>query len=916
MSPLLRGPVAGVGVDLCYPLLLNTSCRRTMHPRSQASVLYVLLSSVVLLTVLLNLLVIISISHFRQLHTPTNLVLLSMACSDLLIGLIVMPLEGLHFISGCWFLGQPACAPTYALSFTLISASIGSILLISVDRYVAICQPLRYSSTVTVGRVQLAVCLCWACCVLYNCGILQDNLQEPGRLSLCHGDCVVVVDMVSGAVDLLVTFLAPVSVVVTLYLRVFTAALSQARQMRSSRVPQSVARRSERKAAVTLGVVVVVFLMCFCPYFYPSFSGQDMSNSAAAWAWVTWLLFFNSCLNPLLYAIFYPWFRKAIRLIARQMKSSRVMDSVARRSERKAAVTLGVVVVVFLMCFCPYFYMSFLGWDLSHSAAAWVWVTWLMFLNSCLNPLLYAIFYPWKAIRLIGPGGWGGGGPLLPSAPQHLLQAGDAPSLPGKSPLSLLTVLLNLLVIISISHFRQLHTPTNLVLLSMACSDLLIGLIVMPLGAVYSITYCWFLGQLVCTVFFGLPFILTSASVGSILLISVDRYVAICQPLHYSSTVTVGRVQLAVCLCWACSVLYNCGILQDNLQEPGRLSLCHGDCVGVVDMVSGAVDLLVTFLAPVSVVVMLYLRVFTAALSQARQMRSSRVAKSVARRSERKAAVTLGVVVVVFLMCFCPYFYPSFAGQDMSNSVAAGSWLNWLLFFNSCLNPLIYAIFYPWFRKAIRLIRHHHGHGRQEGDQQVHRPGHHVNHHHAIPVAQTQPARLSERKAAVTLGVVVVVFLMCFCPYFYPSFSGQDMSNSAAAWAWVTWLLFFNSCLNPLLYAIFYPWFRKAIRLIARQMKSSRVMDSVARRSERKAAVTLGVVVVVFLMCFCPYFYMSFLGWDLSHSAAAWVWVTWLMFLNSCLNPLLYAIFYPWKAIRLIVTLQILQPGSCQATIF
>ncbi|KAG7268995.1 hypothetical protein CRUP_033487 [Coryphaenoides rupestris] len=312
MSPLLRGPVAGVGVDLCYPLLLNTSCRRAMHPHSQARVLYVLLFSVALLTVLLNLLVIISISHFRQLHTPTNLVLLSMACSDLLIGLIVMPLEAVYSITYCWFLGQLVCTAFFSLTFMLTSASVSSILLISVDRYMAICQPLHYSSTVTVGRVQLAVCLCWACSVLYNC----DNLQEPGRLSFVpRGFAWGWLTLVSGAVDLLVTFLAPVSVVVTLYLQVFTAALSQARQMRSSRVAELVARRSERKAAVTLGVVVVVFLMCFCPYFYPSFAGQDMSNSAAVGSWLSWLLFFNSCLNPLIYAIFYPWFRKAIRLI-------------------------------------------------------------------------------------------------------------------------------------------------------------------------------------------------------------------------------------------------------------------------------------------------------------------------------------------------------------------------------------------------------------------------------------------------------------------------------------------------------------------------------------------------------------------------------------------------------------------------
>ncbi|CAL8401292.1 unnamed protein product [Boreogadus saida] len=122
------------------------------------------------------------------------------------------------------------------------------------------------------------------------------------------GECVVMVDGPAGWVELLVTFLAPISTVVALYLQVFGAALLQARKMRSSR---TAARRSELKAALRLGVVVVVFLLCYAL----GFMSQDASEDSAAWSWGVWLLYLNSCLNPLLYALVYPWFRRTIRMI-------------------------------------------------------------------------------------------------------------------------------------------------------------------------------------------------------------------------------------------------------------------------------------------------------------------------------------------------------------------------------------------------------------------------------------------------------------------------------------------------------------------------------------------------------------------------------------------------------------------------
>ncbi|XP_038576607.1 trace amine-associated receptor 13c-like [Micropterus salmoides] len=308
------------GAELCFPQLLNTSCRKPTLPRSEAVFLNSLVFSISLLTVALNLLVIISVSHFRQLHTPTNILLLSLAVSDFLVGLLLMPGEILRKTS-CWFLGDLMCSLFMYVSYIIASASVGDMVLISVDRYVTICHPLHYTTRITVRRVKLCVCLCWLCSVFYNCLFVKDELTQAERYKSCFGECVIVVDYITGAIDLVLTFVVPVSLIILLYMRVFVVAVSQARAMRShitavtlQRSVTLTAKKSELKAARTLGVLIFVFLICFCPYYCASLAGDSLLNTSSA-SFVLFLFYFNSCLNPVIYAMFYPWFRRAVKLI-------------------------------------------------------------------------------------------------------------------------------------------------------------------------------------------------------------------------------------------------------------------------------------------------------------------------------------------------------------------------------------------------------------------------------------------------------------------------------------------------------------------------------------------------------------------------------------------------------------------------
>ncbi|XP_039674273.1 trace amine-associated receptor 13c-like [Perca fluviatilis] len=306
-------------VELCFPQLLNASCKKPMRTHFEFILSYVTLSSITVITTTLNLLVIISIAHFKQLQTPTNLLLLSLAVSDFFVGLLMF--FQIILIDGCWFLGDLMCTLYYVLDYTITSTSVGSMVLISIDRYVAICDPLHYSTKVTKNRVQVCVCLCWICSVIFQVLVLSDNLKQPGRYNSCSGECVVVNNYIAGLVDLVVSFIGPVTVIIVLYVKVFVVAVSQARAMRSHIAAITLqgsvkvtAKKSEMKAARTLGVVVVVFLICFSPYYCVALPGDNLLNASSD-AFVLCLFYFNSCLNPLIYALFYPWFRKCLKLV-------------------------------------------------------------------------------------------------------------------------------------------------------------------------------------------------------------------------------------------------------------------------------------------------------------------------------------------------------------------------------------------------------------------------------------------------------------------------------------------------------------------------------------------------------------------------------------------------------------------------
>ncbi|XP_062391649.1 trace amine-associated receptor 7f-like [Sardina pilchardus] len=306
----------------CFPEL-NSSCTKDFRSPIGYFIMYTFFLSVSVSTVFLNLLVIISISHFKLLHTPTNLFILSLSVADLLVGLLVMPVESIKLIETCWYLGDSFCYIFPYITFVVVLVSMNNIVFISIDRYIAVCDPLRYTLSVTPGKSALCVCLNWCASLVCALLVLQDHLLYPESHRTCHGECLLIIQLPWIVFDLIVSFAITCSIVIGLNVKIFCTAKHQAQVISAftARVKAGCANRmidkSNSKATKTIGILVTVYLLSYMymPYYVcVTFQGTFTSASLVANSLV-WILYMNSCMNPIIYALFYPWFKASAKHI-------------------------------------------------------------------------------------------------------------------------------------------------------------------------------------------------------------------------------------------------------------------------------------------------------------------------------------------------------------------------------------------------------------------------------------------------------------------------------------------------------------------------------------------------------------------------------------------------------------------------
>ncbi|CAB4068665.1 TyrR [Lepeophtheirus salmonis] len=249
----------------------------------------VILIAMDVLTLIGNSTVIMAILTVPRLQTITNYFILSLGFADFLVGLFVLPAAiSLHMTEGVWVLGWILCDAWISMDILLCTASILSLCAISIDRYLAISQPFRYSKRLrTKGLVMKIIAAVWILSAVITCppmlGWSEPNRHGP-NLTECHYNEKpgYIVYSACG------TFYVPLIVILYTYGRIVVVVKERTKYFvdmqggtegrQTSNQPQSIKRSSSTKESNNDDKVLKLSEVIVSPYLKVHFI--DLSSSA------------------------------------------------------------------------------------------------------------------------------------------------------------------------------------------------------------------------------------------------------------------------------------------------------------------------------------------------------------------------------------------------------------------------------------------------------------------------------------------------------------------------------------------------------------------------------------------------------------------------------------------------------------
>jgi hypothetical protein len=360
--------------------------------------------------------------------------------------------------------------------------------------------------------------------------------------------------------------------------------------------------------------------------------------------------------------------------------------------------------------------------------------------------------------------------------------------------LTVWTVIGNIMVCIALFTNKQLKQGgmSNYLIGNLALSDLLLGLTVLPFSATLSTFKTWPFGSVLCELWLSIDVLCSTASIWGLLVISLDRYIATNHPIKYikqKNSVKTALIYIAVS--WLISIIISLGPLLFKAIDSGGQSKSglmrientdFYDCVLFKTPSFVILSSLGSFFLPLILMIILYTGVFLKIRQQSKMFKN----KELKRKSD--AIRTLEEEKL--------FENNNNNKKQKSNNDEARKSLD------------------------VQLESNHSETEKRKSTSQVNKPKTKLMPKKSLSGNRllSQQSNNSEARITKTLAIIMSCFVACWLPFFIIYIIRSQLSNPDSISANVLdifiWLGYFNSSLNPILYAVLNNNFRIAFENI------------------------------------------------------------------------------------------------------
>ncbi|XP_022538606.2 D(3) dopamine receptor isoform X3 [Astyanax mexicanus] len=377
---------------------------------------YAMLYSLLILAIVFgNVLVCMAVLREKSLQTTTNYLVVSLAVSDLLVASLVMPWAVyLEVVGGAWLFSRLYCNIFVTLDVMMCTASILNLCAISIDRYTAVVMPVLYNTTHSSRkRVSVMIATVWILAFAVSCPLLFgfNTTDDPLVCSISNPDFVIYSSVVSFYLPFVVTLLVYVRIYVFLRKRrkkitfrqtsgevqqgsAQPSAESTEKVVRPRLLSGCLRRKRPRTVPVENSLLPPMDMQNYCSISQASFARTEQEpNREEEEGREEDQVTVRSCeVKEISNGRTHTTLRPAPRVTTR---ASQARYRSIHSREKKATQMLAIVLGVFLICWLPFFVTHILN---THCRSCYIppelysAFTWLGYVNSALNPVIYTTF--------------------------------------------------------------------------------------------------------------------------------------------------------------------------------------------------------------------------------------------------------------------------------------------------------------------------------------------------------------------------------------------------------------------------------------------------------------------------------------------------------------------------------------------